>query len=251
MSQRSHVSSIRDQRMGLPQGCRIWRHEHAVIIAIVTTAFLAASASLAQCAVCSDTQIGLVAGVNVSRFRYDDELPPWDPGWRASFTGGTEVVVPFGNRLSVLTGPRYVRHTNRVKYDTGPGSLRQVGEFHATQDYLSLPVLLALRPLPSRRLFVSVGPEVGVLLAGRLIVDETLTIGASSDRRHSNENIKNKLKCANLSLDVGLGFEFPVGGHVAVTNVRYLSGLVGVAKKSAWYSNWTTEGVESFVGFRW
>jgi hypothetical protein len=195
--------------------------------------------------------IGGQAGVNVSTCRYDDELPPWSPGWRASFTGGSELEVLFNKRLSLMTGPRYVRQTNRVKYDTGPGSFRQVGEFRAVQDYLSLPVLLAVRPFPSRRLFISVGPEVSLLLSGRFIVEETLLIGSSREERQSKEDIKDKLKSTNVTLDAGLGIEFPLGKHLAVTGVRYTHGIVGVAEKSAWFSDWKTQGIESLVGIRW
>ena len=210
------------------------------------------SAFLVPSTVPAEVSFGVQAGANVSRLRYEEERPAWHTGWRASFTGGAEIVVPIKDRLSLLTGPRYVRQTHHVKYDTGNTTLpRQVGEFQITQDYVSLPVLLAIRPLASRRVFFCLGPEAGLLLAGRLIGDDTQALGASTPTAHRDEDIKDKLKSANLTIDAGLGIEFPVSAHVAVTSVRYTHGVVGVAKKGDWISDWKTQGVEGLLGFRW
>ncbi|MBI5711238.1 MAG: PorT family protein [Candidatus Eisenbacteria bacterium] len=194
---------------------------------------------------------GVEAGLNLSSLRYDDQLPPWDPGWRTSFTGGACLEIPLRGRFALAAGLRYVQQGNRVKYDTGPGSLRQVGEFRVVQNYVSIPMLLKCRPLPSRRIILSVGPEIGFLLSGRLIVEETLITGGVPDERTEYDNIRDHLRKTNLTLDVGTGFEFPMENHVGVMSLRYTHGLTGTANKDAWFSDWKTRGIEWLVGMRW
>ncbi|HYM82353.1 MAG TPA: porin family protein [Candidatus Limnocylindria bacterium] len=196
-------------------------------------------------------RLGVEAGVNLSTLRYDDELPPWDPGWQASFAGGTNFEIPLVDRFSLMTGPRYVRQGNRVKYDTGPGSVRQVGEFRVVQDYVSLPILLAFRPLPSRRFFVSLGPEIAYLLSGRLVVEETLFTGGVPEERSEYADIEDDLKKTNLSLDFGGGLEFSLEKHIGVLQLRYTHGVSGVAEKDRWFSDWKTRGIEGLLGVRW
>lgn len=151
-----------------------------------------------------------------------------------------------------MTGARYVRYSNRVHYDTGPEPYGRAGRYRTDQDYVSVPVLLALRPLSSRRLFLTVGPEVGFLLSGRLYVQETRTYFGNEDLPW-DVNIRDELKDVNLLLDAGIGLELPVGNHVAVTSVRYAHGIVGVAKVVDWpsYSDRRTQAVEGLIGFRW
>src|SRR6266516_5878936 len=75
---------------------------------------------------------GVEAGLNLSSLRYDDwsfYRDIWNPGWRTSFTEGAFLEIPLRRRLDLTTGLRYVQQGNRVKYDTGPGSNRLVGEF--------------------------------------------------------------------------------------------------------------------------
>src|SRR6185503_10314229 len=93
----------------------------------------------------------------------------WDRGWRNSFTGGASLELPIRGRFALVTGLRYLQQGNHVYFDTGPSGV--IGEFQVVQNYLSIPVLMEFRPLPSRRFTFSVGPEVAFLLSGRLIAE--------------------------------------------------------------------------------
>jgi hypothetical protein len=186
--------------------------------------------------------------VNVSQLRYEDTPGPpfdfWDPGWRGSFTGGADIEFPLNDRLSIMTGPRYVRQTNNVKLDPASGL---TGEFHLTQDYISLPALVAIRPLNSRRLFLDLGPELGVLIGANIFTDYTFSGGAV----HTEDDITNDLNDVNVTLDAGLGIDFPMAEHVGVAAMRYTHGLVGIAKQGHWGTDWKTQGVEFLLGYRW
>jgi hypothetical protein len=146
---------------------------------------------------------------------------------------------------------RYVQEGNRVEYDTGPGSVRQVGEFRMVQNYLSVPLLLQFRPPRMGGFFLSLGPEVAFLLSGRLIVEQTIDIGSGPVPNTEYDDIHRDLEPTNLSLDAGLGVEVPMENHVGVVQLRYSHGLTGVADPDEWFSDWKTQGIEWLAGMRW
>ncbi len=225
---------------------QLWTRRVVAIAFGILICTLSARSARAQ------VRVGIQAGVNLSRFQYENQFPYWDQQWGESFAGGVEVELPFHPRWSLMTGARYVRYSNRVQYDTGPWPYGHAGQYRTDQDYASVPVLLAFRPLSSRRLFLTLGPEVGFLISGRLYVQETRT-SFGNEELPWDVNIRDELKDVNLSLDAGFGLEFPLGSHVAVTSVRYTHGIVSVAKKLDWpsYSDRATQGVEGLMGFRW
>ena len=188
--------------------------------------------------------------MNISSLSYENaEGAPfvyWDRGWGTSFTGGATLEVPIRERFALTTGLRYVQQGNRVKYDTGPSGFQLVGEFRVLQSYLAVPMLLAVRPFPSRRLFLSLGPELAFLLSARLIDQATLPAESSEYR-----DIGDQVESTNFSLVAGAGFEFPMENHVGVLNLRYTHGLTGTANENYWASDWKTRGVECVVGMRW
>ena len=196
---------------------------------------------------------GVEVGVNVSSLSYDDDsyslFDYWDRGWLTSFTGGASLEIPFQERLSLVTGLRYVRQGNRVKYDTTPSGTALIGEFRVIQDYISVPVLLAVRPFPTRRLVLSLGPEVAYLLSAQLMDDVTTSFIPAPVNEF--RDIRDELETANLTLDAGAAYEFPMENHVGVVGVRYTHGLIGVANEDYWISNWKTRGIETLIGMRW
>lgn len=198
-------------------------------------------------------RLGVEAGANLSTLRYDDELSVWDNGWRTSFTGGAVFEILQPGRFALVTGLRFVRQGNEVSYEylTGPSSDRVIGEFRIFQDYLAVPVLMEFRPLHSRRLFVSLGPEIGILVSARLDDERAVISGGTRSESTVSRNIKSDLTPANVTLDVGMGFEFPMENHVGVAQVRYVHGVIDVADKDAWITNWKTQGVEVLTGIRW
>ena len=192
---------------------------------------------------------GVELGVNYSSLDYDDlGRPPmslWDPGWRASFTGGATLQFPLRGRFDLVTGLRYVQQGNRVKVDEAEAPPLHA-EFRIYQDYVSVPALLTYYPSTKQRFFLSLGPEVGFLVAARSIIHYSSPPfpDASTDEKDGMEGI-------NVTLDAAAGYEFPAGDHVAITSLRYTHGVTGVAKEDHWVTDWQTRGVEFLVGMRW
>ncbi len=194
---------------------------------------------------------GVEVGLNYSTLVYERELPPWENGGRRlSLTAGTFLDVPMGGWASLVPGLRYVQQGNRIEYDTGPGAVRQVGEFRVAQNYLSLPILVKLHVVRSRRFFVTLGPEVAYLVSAHLIVEEEVIAGTSVPRTEYDD-ILARMERMNLSLGGGVGLEFPMENHVGMVQLRYSEGLVGTAREIHWYSDWRTRGLEGLVGLRW
>src|SRR5262245_44422317 len=203
---------------------------------------------------------GTEVGLNVSTLGYDEPSSDWDNGWRTSFTGGVVLEILQRGRFALVSGLRYVQQGTKVEYEywTAPGAAAKIdmpsktsilvpvrGEFRVRQDYLAVPVFAECR---WSRLFVSLGPEIGILMSGRMDTESFVGyIRAPSTSR----NIKDDLKPANLTLDAGVGFQFPMESHVGVVQARYAHGLTGVANKDAWVTDWKTRGVEVLTGVRW
>ena len=203
--------------------------------------FLMAGILVAASPAAGGPRWGVETGVNVSTLDYDEELPIWINGWRPSFTAGGLVEFPFQERVSLVAGVRYLQQGNHVEFDP----IVATGEFQIIQSYVSFPLRLELRPLPSQKVFFSVGPELGVLIGGRapLTLDGLPT--------SSYPNIRTQLAPTNLLIDVGMGVRLPVENHEATLEVRYAHGVTEAAKDEDWFSNWKTRGIETLVGMRW
>jgi hypothetical protein len=189
---------------------------------------------------------GLELGTNVSTIDYFDELPWWNNGWRASFTGGVVVEFPLGDRLALTSGLRYVQQGNRVEVNIPA----LVGEFRVVQNYLAVPAWFELHPFPARGFFLSLGPEVGFLLSGQ-VEEEYTTYGFPPTQFDGTMDIGSILEDVNVAIDAGAGFSFPLAGHVGIVQARYSQGITSAAKKDQWFSDWKTQGVEFLAGMRW
>ena len=192
---------------------------------------------------------GVELGVNFSTSSIDDQevvtTLGWDVGWRNSFTGGGTLEIPIRERLAFATGLRYVQQGHRVVLGPGSFGFPEAREFRLIQQYISIPLLLEARPLPSRNVLFSLGPDVMVLLSGEGQTDWTVPgLDESTDYTKNLEPVM-------LTLDVGLGFELPFENHVATMGIRYTHGVTGAAKEKDWASGWKTRGVEALLGFRW
>lgn len=192
---------------------------------------------------------GIELGMNVSTLDYYDELPWWNNGWRPSFTGGVVVEFPFGDRVALTTGLRYVQQGNRVEVNlTGPPSL--VGEFRIMQNYLAVPAWFEFRPFPATGFFLAVGPEVGFLLSGRAESEYTVS-GSPPTQFRETQDVGSSLEDVNVAIDAGAGFSFPIAGHVGIIQARYSQGVTSAAKEDQWFSDWKNKGVEFMGGMRW
>lgn len=215
---------------------------HGVVISAIAMAALFGTPAWAG------VQLGLEVGGNFSSLSYKTlaVLPPflhWDPEWRTSITGGVSLEFPLRRRVSILTGLRYVQQGNRVQFSTtGP---TVTGDFRVVQHYAAVPVLLTLRPFPSRRYFIAAGPEGAVLINGKIFAD------SSPPGSLSSSSITKALERTNLWVDSEAGVEFPAGHHVGTVALRYTHGLVDAERKQDWIVAWKTRGVEGLVGMRW
>ncbi len=212
--------------------------------------------SLALCVVLGATDAqarirpGIELGVNFSSLSYDkpDETPIayWDLGWRNSFTGGATLEIPIREHLAIMTGVRYVQQGNQVELKPGAFGFPQVREIRFHQDYVALPLMLETRPLPSRNVLISFGPEAEFLVSAHSVIYYRAPVGGSD-----KQDISKSMESVNLTVNVGVGFELPFENHVALLSLRYTHGVTDAAKEDSWASTWKTRGVEALVGFRW
>lgn len=185
-------------------------------------------------------------GIYYSTLDYDRELSFWRNGWRPSFTPAASVEIPLGRHWGLSPGLRYVQKGNRVRYDARP-AFGQVGEFRIVQNYLAVPLVLQVRPFSSRRLALSIGPEVAFLLSAHLITEEEVNGTPHSEYT----DIRDQMEGTDVSLEAGVEYPFPLENHEGFLRFRYSHGLVGVAEANEWYSDWSTRGVQSSLGLRW
>ena len=220
-----------------------WVMSAGFLLWIVLLSIVSASRAVAG------MRAGVEIGLNYSSLHYYhlDQVPQiyWDPGWRPSFTGGVTLQVPIRGRLNFATGLRYLQQGNRVKFDTGPADpTRLVGEFRVYQDYLSVPALLTWYPTTRQRFFLSLGPEIGLLLAAHSVQEFSMFPSKSFDDKDNIESI-------NVTADAAAGYEFPMERDVETLSLHYTHGLTGVAKREDWNTGWETRGVELMFGMRW
>ena len=216
-------------------------------VALTFIVMLALSGSPASAGV----RLGVELGGNLTSLRYEhlDAISfitsYWDPGSRACFTGGASMQVRLRGTSSLVTGLRYVQYGNRVKFNFPP-PFAIAGEFRIAQHNLAVPLLLELRPFPSKRLLLAAGTEAAVLLNGKMYIDYT-----SSGSPSTSGSITHQLNRADLSLDAEAGLEFPAGTHTGLVTLRYTRGLVDVQKKEDWGVAWQTRGTAALIGVRW
>jgi outer membrane protein with beta-barrel domain len=202
-------------------------------------------------------RLGAEAGVISSTFSYDETPWTWEQGaqalgrqYRWSFTGGGLAEITLGERFAVTAGLRYVQQGTEFRYDLGAPSSSvektSVGELRL--NYLSVPALIELHSRARHGLFVSLGPDVAFLLSASAIYDEETTGGGV---RTNYQDIFGILEGTNVSIDAGVGYEFPLENHSGVVQVRYSHGLSGVAARDHWISDWYTRAIECVAGLRW
>ena len=220
---------------------------HACGAAMAVVLMLAVSAAPVRAGV----RLGVEVGGNLASLSYEhlDDISfitsHWDPGSRVCLTGGASVEVRLRGTSSLVTGLRYVEYGNRVKFDFPP-PFPIAGEFRIAQHYLAVPVLFQLRPFPSKRLSVALGPEAAVLLNGKMYTEYSNATFPSA-----KERITHLLERGDLSVDAEAGLEFPAGKRSGLVTLRYTHGLVDVQKKEDWGVAWKTRGTAALIGMRW
>ena len=205
---------------------------------------------------CSTLRPGFEGGLHYTSQEFDDEDAVSEVSGLAGFAVGGFVEIPMGQGRSLIPGLRYLREGHDVIFDTGLDDPegRHEGDLKITQDYVSMPLLFkaSLQNLPG--LFFKVGAEVGFLISAR---------ADGREREHvkngdfikiidpKDEDISDHLRTARLSVDLGAGYEFPLGRHQGYVELRYDQGVSDTAKGERFFSNWQTGGVDVLFGLTW
>ena len=195
-------------------------------------------------------RLGLEVGTNVAWLEYDDEFWYWDSGWRPLLLAGGTVQFPLRGPFAITTGLRFVQKGNHVVINTGGGPDRIIGEFQITQNYVTVPLWIEIRPR-GESVSLVFGPEFGLLTGARLEGEVRVTSGGTTIVAEDSEDIEDSVHGTDLALVFGATHEFPFAGRSGIVSVRYSHGLVGVAKEDRWATDWQTRGVEASVGLRW
>ena len=200
-------------------------------------------------------------------FRPDDPLFDRALKYRPAWSGGVQWVVPVAS-LDLETGVRYVEYGDRLDSQfqgTGP---TYTFRLHQVWKYLAVPALIRVRPVRTRGLFVSMGPEVGYLvnvwhretasiqdtggspsLSPARPLHEPSPAAAIFEDVGTFDSLTRYYRRWNLSACGSIGFGFPVGHHIGEAQLRYTHGLTDIAKSSTLARE--TRGLELLTGMRW
>ena len=169
--------------------------------------------------------IGVKAGANI--FKIDGQS--YDNGFNFGYNAGAFAELNFTKQIGIQPEVMF----NQTNYKTGSkfsdvygsGSL---DNYKGKLNYLSIPILLNLRPIPF--LSILVGPQFGILLNG----DQHLTTTA-----------KDAFKKGDFSLVGGAQLNlasFKVGA-------RYVIGLTDINDLGS-QEKWKNQGFQVYAGFR-
>ncbi|NIM20627.1 MAG: outer membrane beta-barrel protein [Candidatus Latescibacteria bacterium] len=198
---------------------------------------------------------GISGGFVYSSFRYDDTPDFWDPGWRGGFAGGVFLEISLKRTISIVPGVGYLRladHRDITFPVTVINPYAIFGEAELSQDYITIPVLLKVKPVRSTGLFLTVGSEIGILISAN--GQSTLITEIAPDSVlivTEDEDVSDGLRSTNVFGNIGLGFEQALGIHKVIGEIRYQFGLVGNGKRGRWLTDWKTQAVLFLAGFAW
>src|SRR2546422_588205 len=220
-------------------------------------------------------RVGVQGGIQGAGLTFRPDLLDHDLKFRPSWSAGIQWVVPVA-RLELETGVRYFEYGDRfdLAFDVTGGPSPEPTEsayqlsMHHVWRYVAVPALVRVRPVAARGLFVSLGPEVGYLLAVWHAEKLSATGGGSalaSSRKSpaspaapmarifeevgTFDGLTRYQRRWNLSACAAIGFEFPVGRRLAEAQLRYTHGVVDVAKSHTLTRE--TRGLEMLASLRW
>jgi len=206
--------------------------------------------------------LGIEGGLNAGTLTYQSGSFGFDPGYQPSWSLGLTVEAPMGSHVSLVSGARYLEYGEKMGiYVTDQaGTLLSGTHLHTVFRYATVPALLRYRPFARHGFFLTGGSEVGYL------ADIAQHFNDSPSYATSVPGIRNAIARIggasiatpkfidfferwNVSVSGGLGWEFPVGSHRAIGQVRYTHGLTDIAKDTG--VERTTRGFESLLGLTW
>jgi hypothetical protein len=184
----------------------------------------------------ADSWWGIEFGVNYSRFDYSDVPQYWDPEWASGFHAGFFVLFPMKSRLLLNPSIRFLRMNNEVEIleANTPEENSLGGRFEIVQDYIALAALIKTDNIIGKHFFFVFGPELGFLIRADHTRKSVHTVPSDPDRAFiltENYSYYDSMEKLNIALDVGLGIEFDVGGHLGYWQVTYVHGFTGNAKE--------------------
>ncbi len=203
----------------------------------------------------------------------------WSPGepffsnevrYRPSWSAGLDALVPLSPRWEIETGLRYVEYGEAFDWSvsiSGGGADFVLGAHqHEVWRYLTVPMLVRVRPAPARGLFVGLGPEIGRLSHAMMRFEPhagTLLTGGPGNTRPSvamasifdevgtfgTENHTNHYHRWYAAAAGAIGWTVPLARHEAEVQLRYTLGLVDITRSPNVARR--TRAIEALGTLRW
>jgi len=147
-------------------------------------------------------QFGLKIGGNISNV-YDGQGEQFNADAKLGFAAGVFVSIPINNYIGIQPELLFSQ-----KGFSGKGSLLGLNyNFTRTTNYIDIPLLLAIKPIP--QLTILVGPQFSYLAKQQDVFSAgTATIEQETEFR--NDNIRKNTFCVTGGLDFNLG-SFVIG----------------------------------------
>jgi hypothetical protein len=217
-------------------------------------------------------RLGIQGGVQAAGLTFRSSSPlaiDHDLQFRPSWSAGIQVVLPV-SIAELETGVRYVEYGDRFDFHlelTGFGTTEAWDiEDREVWRYVTVPLLVRVRPMPARGFFVSAGPEIGYLLTvwDKMTVTRSVEAGAMTHMRSDHparpaarifeevgtfDDHTGYYRRWNVSLCAAAGIEFPIGGHHGEAQLRYAHGVSDIAKSATLTR--ATRGLELLTSLRW
>ena len=178
---------------------------------------------------------GAKIGANISNV-YDDQGGTFAASTKAGFATGIFASIPLGRYLGVQ--PEILFSQKGYK---SSGSLLLFGDYSTihTSNYIDLPLLVVLKPVPFFTLLA--GPQISFLVSQRDVTSGSLTI--DQQKQFDNNNLRKNTLCFTGGFDINFN-HLVIGGRAGwdlqnnngdgtSTNPRY---------KNVWY--------QATIGFR-
>lgn len=179
-------------------------------------------------------RFGIKGGGNASQF---SEQQLNSKNQKLGFNAGVFVNIPLSQKFALQPevlynqiGAKSVILDNEVT--TGFTTVRTKQEFTTTLNYISVPVMLQMKPADN--FYLEAGPEVSYFLDGKNKGQQTVTTSildtTTSQTQSNSEDInKDDIKKFNLGLAIGLGYYFTPNLGI---NARYINSLTHIADNS-------------------
>lgn len=182
-----------------------------VLIAIMLIVPLAGQAR-------AGVSIGLLGGV--TRMSWNGDTPEkgaYRPIWGPA--AGAEIGVDIYRATTLCLQPSFVRRGTKIAFEV-TGEKERVDSVEVVLDYFSLPLLVKVETLRGR-FYVSGGFELSWLLKARYRTDA------------DDLDVKFELGEHDLSVNFGIGYEFPAGPTSIWFEIRYAQSLINVGSEEA------------------